>query len=171
MRGERTPFTALLAQAEWLGQMATIVPSADAESLERISAAADREAELSAALDCLGLVFDPLVARLEIKWPEGDDISLKMLVQRTDAMCVALDRFGELARLTHLSAELQSSGLWSLVAMLDAGELLPEKAVDEFLYATAEARWETARNLFPGLDELAYLDRHALVEAFRGLEV
>ena len=170
-RGERTPFTALLAQAEWLGQMATIVPSADAESLERISAAADREAELSAALDGLGLVLDPLVARLEIKWPEGDDISLKMLVQRTDAMCVALDRFGEWARLTHLSAELQSSGLGSLVAMLDAGELLPEKAVDEFLYATAEARWETARNLFPGLDELAYLDRHALVEAFRGLEV
>ena len=88
-RGERTPFMALLAQAEWLSQMAAIVPSADAESIDWISAAADREAELTAALDGLALVLDPLVARLAIKWPEGDGISLDTMAQRIEAMRVA----------------------------------------------------------------------------------
>ena len=169
-RGERTPFNALLAQAEWLSEMVEIVPSADAEIFDRISASANREAELSSAVDGLRLVLDPFVARLEIMWPEGDDIPLEMLAQRIDSMGAALDRFAEWARLTHLSSDLESSSLGSLVAMLDSGELLPEKAVDEFLYATAEARWEAARIALPSLDDLAYLDRHALVESFRGLE-
>lgn len=169
-RGERTPFTSLLAQAEWLGRIAAIVPSADAESVDRISAAAAGEPELTAALDGLASVLNPLVVRLAINWPEGDGISLETLAKRIDAMRVALDRFGEWARLTHLSGELETSGLGSLITMLDVGKISPDKAVDEFLYATAEARWEAARAALPGMDELAYLDRHALVEAFRGLE-
>lgn len=169
-RGERTPFAALLAQAEWLGRITEIIPSADAESVNQITAASAGEAELTAALDGLAAVFDPLAARLAITWPEGDGITLDRLAQRIEAMRAALDRFGEWARLTYLAAELEGNGLGSLITMLDTGELSPSMAVDEFLYATAEARWEAARTALPGLNELAYLDRHALVEAFRGLE-
>ncbi|MBO6884207.1 MAG: DUF3320 domain-containing protein [Marivita sp.] len=169
-RGERTPFAALLAQAEWLGRITAIVPSADPESVNQISAASAGEAELTAALDGLAAVLDPLAARLAITWPEADGITLDRLAKRIEAMRAALDRFGEWARLTYLAAELQDNGLGSLITMLDAGELSPSMAVDEFLYATAEARWEAARSALPGLNELAYLDRHALVEAFRELE-
>ena len=115
-------------------------------------------------------VLAVVVERLSIQWPEGEGISLEILAQRLEAMCADLDRFDEWARLSYLSGELESNGLGAVVAMLDAGDLAPEKAVDEFLYATAEARWEAARAALLGLTDLAYLDRHELVAAFRGLE-
>ena len=40
-----------------------------------------------------------------------------------------------------LSARLDADGLAPLLALLDEGGIGPEKAVDEFLYASAEARW------------------------------
>ena len=81
-----------------------------------------------------------------------------------------IGRYGEWSRLSALSARLEADGLAPLLALLDEGVIGPEKAVDEFLYASAEARWETARTALPDLDGLAHLDRHALVETFRGLE-
>ena len=115
-------------------------------------------------------VLAVVVERLSIQWPEGEGIFLEILAQRLEAMCAGLDRFDEWARLSYLSGELESNGLGAVVAMLDAGDLAPEKAVDEFLYAIAEARWEAARAALLGLTDLAYLDRHELVAAFRGLE-
>jgi hypothetical protein len=169
-RGERTPFAAILDQAKWLGRIMAIVPAVDPDGIDRIASAAGNEAELTASLDDLALVLDPLVAQLGIKWPEGDGISFDTIAQRIEAMRGSLDRFDEWARITHIAGELEGNGLGSLITMLDAGDLSPEHAENEFLYATAEARWEEARLALPGMNELAYLDRHALVDAFRGLE-
>jgi hypothetical protein len=169
-RGERTPFAAIVSQAEWLNHIANIERIADADSIERLCIATEREAELSEAIDNVNGILKPLVEQLAIQWPEGEQVSLDKLAQRVAAMTAGLDRFSEWARLSYLAGELESNGLGSLVSMLDAGDLEPEKALDEFLYATAEARWEAARAALPGLNDLAYLDRHELVEAFRGLE-
>ncbi|MBC6405270.1 MAG: DUF3320 domain-containing protein [Rhodospirillales bacterium] len=171
-RGERTAFAALIAQADWLSRLAAIVPlrDMDTKSLDKLCAAAEGGAELSDALEAVEGALEALAERLSICWPEGEDMPLEPLARRIAAMQAGLDRFGEWARLSHLAAGLQREGLASLIAMLDAGELAPDRAEDEFLYATAEARWDAARAALPGLDELAQTDRHDQVAAFRHLE-
>ncbi|MBC6416406.1 MAG: DUF3320 domain-containing protein [Rhodospirillales bacterium] len=171
-RGERTPFAALLAQADWLGRLAAIVPlrDMDTKSLDRLCAAAERATELSGALAAVEGALAALMDRLSIRWPEGEDITLERLARRIAAMQAGRDRFQEWADLSHGAAGLQREGLAPLIAMLDAGELTPDRAADEFLYATAEARWDAARAALPELDGLAQLDRHQMVDAFRDLE-
>ena len=171
---EQTPFATLLSQAEWLDRLAAIVPVEDVESVDTLCEVAQVKqvkAELSDALDAVVEVLEALEQHLSIRWPEepeGKDTPLQTLARRINAMQMGLDRFEEWAHLSDLAARLEQDGLADLVGMLDAGELTPDRAVDEFRYATAEARWEAARAVLP--EDLARLDRHALVATFRELE-
>ena len=57
-----------------------------------------------------------------------------------------------------------------MINAIDAGDLAPADATDEFNYACAEARWRQAQKRVPGLAELTHLDRHRIVKAFHDLE-
>jgi hypothetical protein len=166
-RGERTPFAALQAQAAWLARLTEIAPIDTSEALDRICAAANAAAELAPALDAARAALAALEDRLALVWGEQ---SLAGIEARIIGMRDGIGRYGEWSRLSALSARLEADGLAPLLALLDEGVIEPENAVDEFLYASAEARWEAARAALPDLDGLAHLDRHALVETFRGLE-
>lgn len=166
-RGERTPFAALQAQAAWLTRLTGIALIETPEALERVCSATDAAEDLGPALEAARAVLKGLEARLILSW-EGR--TLAEIEARMAAMRNGISRYGEWSRLCALSAGIEADGLSPLLALLDEGSVAPGQAVEEFLYASAEARWEAARAALPGIDALAHLDRHALVAAFRGLE-
>jgi len=166
-RGERTPFAALEAQAGWLGRIGRIAVIETPEALDRLCAASGAALDLKAAQDRAAEAVGAIAARLALDW-EG--LTLDEVAARIDAMRDGIGRYGEWARLSALAARLDADGLGPLLALLDDGTTLPSAAVDEFLYASAEAQWAAARAALPDLDRLAHLDRHALVATFRGLE-
>ena len=166
-RGERTPFAALHAQVAWLARLTRIAQIESSEALDRICAAADAAAELAHALEAARAALKALEDRLALSW---DGQTLAGIEARIIGMRDGMGRYGEWSRLSALSAGLDVDGLSPLLDILDEGVIGPDQAVDEFLYASAEARWEAARAALPDLDGLAHLDRHALVETFRGLE-
>jgi hypothetical protein len=161
-RGERTPFAALRAQAAWLARLTGIAPVDTSEALDRICAVADAAAVLAPALDAARAALAALEDRLALVW---DGQSLAGIEARIIGMRDGIGRYGDWSRLSALSARLEVDGLAPLLALLDEGAIRPEWAVDEFLYASAEARWEATRAALPDLDWLAHLDRHALVKA------
>jgi len=169
-RGERTDFAAFQAQAEWLGRIVHLTRVMDVGALERICEAGMQADLLHQALDGALRGLETIVARLAITWPKGEETRIEEMALRLRAMRGGLDRYGEWTRLAHLSSGLKRDGLEPLLDAVGSGRIAPAGAVDEFLYATAEARWEAARAALPELDALAHLDRHALVALFRDLE-
>ena len=166
-RGERTPFATLQAQADWLARLARIAPIETPEALEQLCGQTSVAEELSSALDQARAALGTLEDRLSLSW---EDQTLSQISDRIAAMREGIGRYGEWSRLYTLYARLETDGLGPLLDFLDEGAIRPEQAVDEFLYASAEARWGAARAALPNLDGLAHLDRHALVETFRDLE-
>ena len=65
---------------------------------------------------------------------------------------------------------MQEEGVSAIVKAVSKKQLSPEDAIDEFLYACAEARWESARKSSPELKRLQSLDRHREVKRFCDLE-
>lgn len=170
-RGERTPFAVLHAQADWLGQVAEWLNQVpDPPELEQVCAVAGRAIPLDPVLEAAVATLDRVVSRLGIAWPEGEEARLVDIQNRLGRMRDELDRYGEWARLAQLSSALGQDGLGSLLEALESNAVPLEGAVDELLYAIAEARWAAARSALPELDALAHEDRHALVAAFRDLE-
>ncbi|WP_296643579.1 DUF3320 domain-containing protein [Roseinatronobacter sp.] len=166
-RGERTPFAALQAQGVWLARLTAITSIQSMEELEQICAAADGVAELDVALKTAQAEFRAIEERLNLHWEAQ---TLALLDARIAAMRNGIGRYGEWSRLSTFAARLVADGMSDLLDLVDKGTVRRDHAVDEFLYASAEARWDVARSTLPELDGLAQLDRHALVESFRGLE-
>lgn len=169
-RGERTPFAALRAQADWLGRLIALSPIPDTAALERLCAAGQQAGLLGMAIDAAKAALAPVMTRLQFRWPDGEEQPLEDMAHRLDRMRSGIDRYGEWARLSHLTAALRKDGLEQLLVEMERGHLIPERAVDELRYAIAEARWAAARAALPELDTLAHQDRHALVATFRDLE-
>ena len=105
-----------------------------------------------------GSALAALEDRLAVVW---DEQSLAGIEARIIGMRDGICRYGEWSRLSALSARLEADGLAPLLALLDEGMIEPENAVDEFLYASAEARWAAARAALPDLDGLARRDVRA----------
>ena len=166
-RGERTPFAALAEMAGWLDRLRAHAPLTDTEAVDRVCAAAADRAPLENALDRAEAALATVLARLDLSLPED---RLDAILTRLEAMHAQIDRYGEWAQIAHLSQRLDTDGLGPLLYALDAGHVAPDGAVDEVLYAIAEARWDAARAALPDLDDLRLLDRHALVAAFQDLE-
>jgi hypothetical protein len=97
-------------------------------------------------------------------------VPLLALRDRLARMRDQLDRYGEWAHLAHCIGVLHQAKLGPLIDAVTEGAVKPEHAVSEFAYACAEARWQHARGCRPGLADLRTLNRHELVEVFRGLE-
>jgi hypothetical protein len=78
--------------------------------------------------------------------------------------------YADWAAFARSMAAVAQAGAGAVLAAVADGRVEPAKAAREFAYACAEARWTAARAARPGLDRLPMLDRHDLVELFRGLE-
>lgn len=174
-RGDETPFAALEAALSWVGQVRAtgLVPSraALAPMLDAAPRAAAMRETLVAARAALAGAVAAVVARLETgPAPERADIDLAAMASRVARLRAGIGRYDEWVALSDGARRLADAGLGDLVAALEDGRLPPAGAGDAFLYACAEARWEAARAALPELDALMRTDRHALVEAFRGLE-
>ncbi|WP_376871232.1 DUF3320 domain-containing protein [Albirhodobacter sp. R86504] len=179
-RGERTPFAALAQAAKWI---VTVKKSGafseEAELAAALSSAVHpqkkADALLSAAAACSEAIQAP-ISRLNLDLAAAgfeQTISTAILADLSATlgeMSADVTRYGEWATLMRARAAIQKIGGAALLDSIETGRLQPDQAQTEFLYACAEARWNAARKARPELNELTQLNRHDLVETFKGLE-
>jgi hypothetical protein len=179
-RGERTSFAELLPVCEWLASV-------------RNTGAFERAHQLSTALGKLGnpietadglrtkatVVGDKLraiFARLEMDISaeglagELMDVSLADARQVLARMLAEFPRYADWVNFKRTVENAWKAGTGEICDNVLNGALKPDQAVEEFLYACAEARWDNARRANPQLDSLRDLDRHNLVVEFSDLE-
>lgn len=169
-RGSRTPFRTLHEQAIWLSRVISLCTLNAPDQVDRVCAAADHLDPVRASTGEVFSALEEIDARLYLDWPEGEKAPLDLVGRRLVRIRDGLDRYAEWSALSRQASELTKKGIEPLVALIDKGRVRPESAEDELRYAVAEARWVAARRALPALDELTYLDRHALVHQFRNLE-
>ncbi len=174
-QAEDTPFAALEAARGWLETVtATGLLSSPAGLAAMIDAAPRATALRDALVAARARVVAGVVAvseRLAIGLAADEPgTELAALATRMTRLRDGIGRYGEWVALCDAARRLAAAGLGDIEDALEEGRLAPDAAVDAFLYAVAEARWQAARAASPALDELAQVDRHALVAAFRDLE-
>ncbi len=176
-RGERTDFPGLKSSLGWLEKARGLNADLDRNRIQELVRLADSEPQLvddlsgvlSKAEETIAAPLERLGLRLG---PDGDEsrVPLASLRERFRSMWSQMDRYHEWARLATHRRSLEEEGLLKLVALLETEAVGSDRTVDEFRYATAEARWSRARSLLPELDRLSGMDRHRLVERFRELD-
>jgi hypothetical protein len=176
-RGERTDFASIEAVIAWLRELEATKVRLDGAFLAMTAEIAPVAAELSGMVDALASGLEDRLAgiarRLGLRPGDGVPLPAAALSEteaRLSAMRRDLHRYDEWATLQRLITKLEEAGLDDLVASVDRGDLLADRAEEEFFYATAEARWLKARSAYPDLEKLRHLDRHDLVARFRALD-
>ena len=178
-RGERTDFAGLSNVASWLAQIrsagfrsaaevqsaliATKSPSQQAQSL----ATQARDAQEKAARPIARLNLDLVQAEFAAELCDAD---LADLATAFDEMRSESWSYSDWAALARATAQTVEAGAGDIVDAIADGRVAPEKAVDEFTYACAEARWNAARQAQPEFGRLAGVDRHELVRMFQQKE-
>ena len=176
-RGERTDFAGLAAVSVWLKDLSEAGWLTASDRLQRLAALADNSEELGENLrekiDSTRQALGRVIGRLAWAAPEQGNADWRPLDEVASwlhAMIDNISRYSEWVQISSARNRLEADGLSDLAAMLDHGQVSSETAADEFLYATAEARWRAARAALPALNDLAHLDRHELVSQFRDLD-
>lgn len=178
-RGERTDFAGFSKVSAWLEQLK---PTGFRSASEVLSALArvkapDRVAQSLAAQarEALEQAMK-LVSRLELDLEQAGfpvdirDAELADLAVTFDKMRAGTASYADWAALARTTARTVEAGAGPVVEAIADGRVAPEKALDEFSYACAEARWNAARQAQPELGRLAGLDRHELVRMFQEKE-
>jgi hypothetical protein len=179
-RGERTPFTEVQTATQWLAGVRRAAAFTSAAQLgSAVGALPDpgREAAgLTARITaCRDLIAAP-IARLRLDLPQaglGANINTAPLSELRAAfaqMAADPSRYGDWAGLAQSIAAAVGAGAGSIVDAISESRVEPARAEQEFAYACAEARWNSARSARPELNTLPQLDRHDLVTLFRDLE-
>ena len=179
-RGAKTPFAEILAVAKWLDAYRSGAAEVTAQTLrETLKAVQDPgalAAELRTALDaCREAVQAPL-ARIDFDVAGAfagkplEEAPIVDLAAALKAMQGGAGAYSEWTGYVRAREVLGASAASALMGDLDSGALTADEAKDGFSFACAEARWNAARKARPELDELAHIDRHALVRDFRSLE-
>lgn len=179
-RGERTRFDETMEAVGWLAGMRRAevftsaaaltaavgaVPDPAAQAAALVKGRQDAETKLGVPVTRLGL--DLVQAGL------GENLAsvhLPQLVYRLEQMQGGLARYADWTALSLCIKALVEGGAEAIVDAVAEGRLDAAQAQMEFSYACAEARWRLARKTRPDLNELATMNRHDLVEVFRGLE-
>ena len=179
-RGERTPFAALESLRQWLAAVRQPGALRSAEDLLGALAALPQPESTAAALEILHAAaaarIDTPLRRLTLRLAEAglgqtrDLAPLAPLADRFAQMRADMGRYDQWASLQRAMAEVGARGAGAIVTAVAEGRLDGARAVPEFLFACAEARWTRARQMRPGLDALSAMDRHGLVTLFRTLE-
>ena len=177
-RGDRTDFTGLDASAAWFARALELAPDLDDQGVIQLLSQFKTEPalanELSRRLGTANKVTKKPVQRLAIALtddgPEFEDYSLSLLIERLSRIGTEKHRYREWVRLHECRTRLFDDQVDELIHLLEDRDIDPDLAVDEFLYATAEARWGRSRSELPELNRLAGLDRHEMVESFKELD-
>ena len=178
-RGAKTPFAEILAVAKWLDAYrsgAEVTAQALHEALAAVQDPGALADDLRAALDaCREAVQAPL-ARIEFNVAAAfagkplEQAPMADLAAALEAMRDGAGAYAEWTGFVRAREALGASAASGLIGDLDSGAITAADAADGFAFACAEARWNAARRARPELDELAQIDRHALVRDFRSLE-
>ena len=176
-RGERTDFADLESSLNWLvkaiNNSASPNPNVIEQLINLVSSEPQIIDELQKALDNAKTTLSATLKRLELNFESNSkvsEVSLYYLQDRLKSIQSQMHRYREWTQLSFCRKKLQDLNLHSLIGLLENGEVDLDAAEDEFLYATAEARWSKARSLLPDLDKLTAKDRHQLVEEFCALD-
>lgn len=92
------------------------------------------------------------------------------IVERVTQWLAEFDRVDEWFGLIASEQACRDVGLSQIVDRLSVGLVAPDRAIDTYRYARAEALWKQMISLTPSLGGLRGDERTALVERFRGLE-
>ena len=170
-RGERTEFISLLDVVRWtqtLQSNGILRHPQDIEHLRNSFPDLNQAAlSITAATTSVRDAIRPVIARLKLDGNvEADDLRLILLRNRFSNMVDCLPRYEEWCAMERVRDRLRTSGLDTLLALIDEQSLAPDDALSEFCYARAEARWKLARASRPELEDLSRFDRHELVLSF-----
>ena len=183
-RGERTPFGELLLTCQWLGKLKASSGFAKAEEIvtalqEFPDPVASSDSLKHFAEEVLEKASAP-IRRLRIDLKEAgvetevgtelETASLVDLQRLFENMNDSTSRYTDWVTLEQTIGNMQESGVKAIVEAVLEGRLRSADAIDEFLYACAEARWESVRESSMELKSLQSLDRHERVARFRDLE-
>lgn len=176
-RGESTDFAELQQQCIWLRSLLGTVPfeSADqvCEVLGAVTAPNDIADRFDVAADRLETIARVVLDRLGIDLtqegigPGFGDIAVTALQDRLTGMQRNPGGYADWAMYESTSADAISAGAGAIVDAVRDGALPAERAISEFRYACAEARWADIRAARPELNGLSNKDRDALVSSFQ----
>lgn len=179
-RGERTSFAEIARVVQWLKDLRSSTQFASAlQIVEALKAVADAEDAAKSLAEKSAKCFIQLSAplkRLQLDL-EGAGIgrdldTASLAVLRESLVNIAEDtaRYTEWATLERSIAVATECGASTIVESVRGHQMEASRAVQEFKYACAEARWNAARSSRKELNRLSQLDRHELVSLFSQLE-
>ncbi|WP_422003063.1 DUF3320 domain-containing protein [Roseovarius mucosus] len=175
-RGERTDFAGIKTTSTWL---ATAKAAGFGSAPDLLAALTKIEAPSQAALTLATLARDAQekaekpIARLGLDLEQAgfsselEKADLTELAAAFEQMRADSGRYVDWAALARATAQTVENGAGGVIDAVADGRVEPAAAGDEFTYACAEARWNTARRVLPELGQLAGLDRHELVQMFQ----
>ena len=176
-RGLRTDFAALDQGAEWIGKLSAspIRPSllrciGSSFNWEKVAPMLDdRARELrDEAEEVIGILGLDLATAFGVT--ALNDVSVSALAERAVAWNASSELLDEWARLAVADRVVRENGATSVAELLAIGQLVPERAVGEFLFARAEALWKLAILRDPNLAGMNGEERSRFVSEFRVLE-
>ncbi len=179
-RGERTDFASLRSISAWLAEIKRSGAFAQATHVvNALNAFSDPCGSARALEECVRDCrsrLEKLFATLEFDVEQAgvgaslDAADLSRLEERLGNMAGNTARYHDWVELQRSIRKVENTGAGGIVDAVAEGRLNPKDAVQEFAYACAEARWNTARSKHPELNELRDIDRHSLVHHFQKLE-
>ena len=178
--GENTPFLQIKQTVSWLLKVNKTGLFNAKDCLENALIGVPKPDEaLSAILVAVGMLRESAekpIARLELDLdlanlnPAIDNTDLLELRAAFADMTADLSRYHEWVDLAQSMQTVEHLGAGVVLNAVLEDLLPPSRAVEEFSYACAEARWNAARAARPELNALPQINRHDLVTLFGELE-
>lgn len=178
-RGDRTDFPGLNVSQTWLVRAFELAPGFEGQGIRQLLAFVMNEPdladELTRKLVAATQATERPVRRLELVLVDGvpgyDDLPLPLIIEHLSRIRGGVEkRYREWVQFHECRTRLLNNQVDELIQLLEDQPVAPNLAVDQFLYATAEARWGRAISELPRLNQLAGMDRHQLVESFKKLD-
>ena len=177
-RGEKSDFQQLRGIVNWLARVLELAPCLTEQGvrdlLALVSSDPNAGAELARTSRAVRQAAEKTEQRLAISLIDGgaacggqplDRIENRLRKMRSD-----IHRYPEWVHYQKCRNLLLEDKMGDLVDLLEKRLVNSDRAVEEFQYATAEARWNRAQIQIPLLRELAGIDRHQLAETFQKLD-
>ena len=172
--GKNTDFKGLQQQCDWLSSFLKVAPFKTADAvinvLDSVNTPAEAADLFESAADHAAKKTQIVLDRLGIDLAQGkplQELPVADLVDRLVGMQRNPGGYADWAAFQRTIADATAAGAGALVDAVINTTLSSERAIQEFCYACAEARWADIRAVRPELSKLSNKDRHALVESFQ----
>jgi Protein of unknown function (DUF4011)/REase_MTES_1575/AAA domain len=175
--GLRTDFKLLMSGVDWVSNLSSATIGADTVSCISFSEGARKLLPLlEARWTTIQSSFTRLLSQLSVdtriafEADDSGDVKISAMADRIQAWSESLDRIHEWPQLVWADSVVREDGIDVIADALARGELIPEKAVKDCLYARAEALWKQAINENANLAKITGDQRSRWVSEFRLLE-